>query len=175
MQPQPDEDFPLTPRVEFRKNDSWFTNLYDLKAEVQFKNDDRATTFDVATTLQDEDRVLAEGEPSKYNLGYQFEADKVTITATRTNKEADSHPASLVIPIVSPTGETVRKVSNTRIEIHKPEGTVVIESNTPLTIKETTKGRVFNMVPGFEAIPIIASMPQKPGTPVVCTISVKST
>jgi hypothetical protein len=52
---------------------------------------------------------------------------------------------------------------------------VVIESNVPLTIKETKKERVFNMVPGLEAIPIIATIPQKPGTPVVCTISVKST
>ena len=45
------------------------------------------------------------------------------------------------------------------IEIHKPQGKVVIEANVPLRIQESTRPRIFNLVPGFEALPIIAEIP----------------
>jgi len=40
--------------------------------------------------------------------------------------------------------------------VRKPEGLVTITSSVPLKIKKTSKKRMFNMVPGAEAIPIMA-------------------
>ncbi|QEG22889.1 hypothetical protein [Mariniblastus fucicola] len=171
MQPQPDEDFPLTPRIETRNDDAWFTNLYDLKADVKFTDDGNKVSFDIATTIQDEDRNPVESGPSSYKLQYAFEDGKVTVAANCTEEKADPD-AMLVIPILSPTGEKVTQVSKTRIEIVKPEGTVVVESNAPLTIKETAKGRVFNMVPGAEAVPIMMAIPGETGVEAFCTIAV---
>jgi hypothetical protein len=64
----------------------------------------------------------------------------------------------LVLPLISPTGETVTQ-SAQRIEIHKPQGRVVIEANAPLRIQKSARSRIFNLVPGFEALPIIAEIP----------------
>jgi hypothetical protein len=79
---------------------------------------------------------------------------------------------ALVLPVLSPSGEAVRQVSENRIEITKPEGTAVIEATVPLTIGLSRKGRVFNMVPGAEAVPIIAQLAKVEGMKVVCTITV---
>ncbi len=176
MQPQPGEDFPLTPRIETRSNDRWFSNLYDLKADVRFTEKDARITFDIATTLQDEDRQVVADEPSKFSMRYRFDENSVTISATCTDRKTESN-ATLVIPVLSPSGEKVRQVSATRIEIEKPQGTVVVESNVELKIKDTaikdaSKGRVFNMVPGAEAIPIMAAFPTGVANKVTCSISV---
>ncbi|MGB6221936.1 hypothetical protein [Haloferula sp.] len=174
QQANPDGDFAFTPRVEIRKDGDWFTNLYDLKAEVEYKADGDRIQFDIKTTIQDKDRNLPEGEPSKFDLRYVFENDATTITAKRSEKAAGMSDASLVLPVISPSGEAVRQVSESRIEITKPGGTLVIEANVPLSIQKTKKGRSFNMVPGCEAVPIIAHMAKDSEMDTVCTLSVKN-
>lgn len=172
MQPQPGDDFPLTTRIETRVGDAWYTNLYDLKAEVEIDEDQTTSSVKVATTLQNEARELPAGAPSKYELNYGFTPKATTIHAKCVDGQNPSSPAHLVIPLISPSGEAVRQVSDMRIEIDKPDGTVVIESNVPLSIKPTEKGRVFNMVPGMEAVPIIVKFPSTDAAEVRCEIRV---
>jgi hypothetical protein len=173
QQSQPGEEFAFTPRVETRKDDVWYSNLFDLKADVQFKRQDTQTTFDIKTTLQDEDRNVVPDEPAKFNIRYQFEEHQVTISTASSDATPRTSNAHLVVPVLSPTGESVRQVSDQRIEIDKPEGTVIIESNVAMVIKETPKERVFNMVPGAEAVPIMIPLPADATTEVSCTVSVK--
>ncbi|MGL4401322.1 MAG: hypothetical protein ACRCXD_15765, partial [Luteolibacter sp.] len=71
---------------------------------------------------------------------------------------------------ISPNGEKVMQPAPDRIEIHKPQGIVVIEANVPLRIQKTARSRIFNLVPGFEAVPIIAEIP--PGDRLECRIRV---
>lgn len=172
MQPQPNDDFCFTPRVEIRKNDAWYANLFDLKAAVTHQSSDDAIDFKVETTLQDEDRNQVFEGSEKHRVGYRFENDKVTISASSPAEIEPTEASQLVVPIISPTGENVNQVSDTRIEIKKPNGLVVVESSVPMTIKESKKSRVFNMVPGAEAVPIVIALPKKPDASVQCTISV---
>ncbi|QDV44058.1 hypothetical protein Enr13x_39190 [Stieleria neptunia] len=172
MQPQPGEDFPLTTRVETRRNGTWYTNLYDLKADVRVKDQAEFSEFDIRTTLQDENRKTIEQGPSEFNLKYVLDQDRVTISATPFGGSPAPGETALVIPIVSSSDETVRPVSETRIEITKPGGIVVVESNVPMTIHGGKNERVFNMVPGAEAVPIIARFPQAQTTEVRCSIQV---
>lgn len=172
MQPNPDEDFPLTTRVETRVGDGWYTNLYDLKANVAVQDDTDAITFDVKTTLQDEAHNVAAETSSEFDVQYIVDHNKVTIAATTSDQTQASTGTALVIPIASPSGEVVRQVSDRRIEITKPEGTVVVESNVALKIKPSASGRIFNMVPGMEVVPIIAEFPNTPSTQIRCEISV---
>ncbi|WP_250932073.1 hypothetical protein [Aporhodopirellula aestuarii] len=171
MQPQPGEDFPLTTRVESRDQGGWFTNLYDLTAEVSAKDDGQQIDIQVETSLQDESRNKLAGDASACELRYQFNGTQAHISASVSPQAVKGTEASLVLPIVSPSGEEVRQVSETRIEIVKPQGTVVVESDAPMSIKATEKGRVFNMVPGAEAIPIVVKL-SKPNATVQCQVSV---
>jgi RNase P/RNase MRP subunit p29 len=122
--------------------------------------------------MVNEARNPIENEASDFELNYTFDADKVTVSVPAA--EAPSpQDRTLVLPVLSPTGEEVRVVSDNRIEIIKPEGTVVIECNSPLSIKETEKERVFNMVPGAEAVPIMVEVPAGEKEQIELTISVR--
>lgn len=160
MQPNPGPDFPLTTRIETRQDDGWYTNLYDLKADVSFKDNGQQASFKVRTSLQDEERDEVPEGRSAWELRYQFDGEATTISANETGRDkGESKGATaLVVPIISPSGEEVRRISETRIEIEKPDGIVVIESNAAMTIKASEKGRVFNMVPGAEAVPIVIAL-----------------
>lgn len=61
---------------------------------------------------------------------------------------------SLVYPLVSPTGEPLRQVSERCWAVDKAGGTVVVESKVPLQRIKTARERGFNPVPGLEAIPL---------------------
>jgi len=144
------EDHPLTPRVELWEDGEWFAQLYDLGAKVSASDKDGVIRFDVAARLLNEARKPSRGK-ADCPLIYQLDAETLTITASAPG-------ARLVLPVVSPNGEKVMQTAN-RIEIHKPQCKVVIEANAPLRIQETARPRIFNLVPGFEAVPVIAEIP----------------
>ena len=173
QQPNPGEDFALTPRVETFSNQKWYTNLYDLSANVRVEDKDQTIRFEVHASLKDEDRNPVAETASAFKMIYTCDKDKIEIRAGNTEGKEITFPTAMVFPIISPRGEKVTQVSPRHIEVEKPEGKVVIESNVNLNIKETEKSRVFNMVPGAEAIPIIAWFPQGKSGDVVLSIHVK--
>jgi hypothetical protein len=152
------EDHPLTPRVELWEDESWFTQLYDLTARVTHTDKGGTLGFAVAARLVNDARK----EPARGNadcsLVYHFDAEAVMIAVNAPGVGSATARPRLVLPVISPTGEKVTHSAN-RIEIEKPQGTVVIEANAPLRIEKTTRPRIFNLVPGFEAVPIIAEIP----------------
>ncbi|MCC9658841.1 hypothetical protein [Rhodopirellula halodulae] len=161
QQPQPGQDFPLTTRIERRLDEHWYTNLYDLEATVTSHETGKEIRFEVATQLQDEDRQRDEASRDQFQLNYCLQDDRVQISASPLTSGQDQGVFSLVVPIISPSGETVRFVSKTQIEIEKPEGRVVCSANVPLRLEANaidgkSPRRIFNMVPGMEALPIIA-------------------
>jgi hypothetical protein len=172
QQVNPGEDFALTPRIESYRNGKWYTNLYDLEALVRYDDTEKAIRFEIDAELQSEDREKLSDKSGKYHLIYNFESDKVELRARTAVQLASAHPATLVIPVVSPTGEKVTQVDTQRIEIEKPGGVVVLEANVPLIIKKTSRSRVFNMVPGAEVVPIIAEFGESNTSEIICTIKV---
>ncbi|TKD63366.1 hypothetical protein [Flavobacterium sp. ASW18X] len=153
QQPQPDdEDIALTPRMEVKKGGSWFTNLYDRKADVLTSQASGKSVISVKTQLTDKDqKQLANAQ---FYLTYSFDDEVTKITAMTKNWDQSSGAASLVLPLISPNYEKVVQVSKQEIEVYKKEGKVVVSVNTPITIRKTKKSRVFNMVPGMQAIPL---------------------
>lgn len=171
MQPNPGEDFPLTPRIESWVENKWFTNLYDLEAKVETQSSTQGIiAFDVITKLKDEERIPVHGTTSEFNLVYQCDQDKISLKAKPINGKI-SEITSLVLPVISPSGEGVSQTSPNKIEIQKPNGVLLIEANVPLIIKKTAKQRVFNMVPGAEAVPILAHFEIGYDKEIVCQLS----
>ena len=50
----------------------------------------------------------------------------------------------------------------------------MVEANGPLRIQETGKPRIFNLVPGFEAVSIVAELPPEQNDELECRISVRA-
>ncbi|MFK7932540.1 MAG: hypothetical protein AB8G22_03465 [Saprospiraceae bacterium] len=173
QQPNPNgEDFALTPRLEIFRDGEWFTNLYDLKAKVAAEESAATDKFDIQTQLVNEAREMPTDIDPNYQLNYLFDQEKVRIEAQKIGKSNATDLVELILPIISPTGEKIEQISPNQIAIHKPAGTVVIKSNTPLFIKKTARSRVFNMVPGVEAVPIFTTFTEDTTT-ITCDIIVQ--
>ena len=155
QQSQPGEDFALTPRIETFKDDLWYTNLFDLEATFTSIDELNSLEYSAKVQLKNEAFELITETASNFNLNYIATPEKLEITATTAQNINET--TAFVLPIVSPTGEKVTQVSEHEITIEKPNGTVKVVSSTIMKIKETPKSRIFNMVPGVEAIPIIVN------------------
>ncbi len=150
------EEFALTPRIEVREDGGWFTNLYDLAAEVSYLAENDKIRFDVETYIQNEARQKLPGKKSHFKLSYVFSDDQLEISAKPAEGYFFESIPALVLPIASVNTEVVVQPTPRRIEIIKEQGTLVLESNVPLWIKPIEGGRAFNLVPGVEAVPVFA-------------------
>lgn len=172
QQDQPGEEFALTPRLEVFSDGKWYTNLYDRKARVDYSDQQGVIQFDVQAALVDENREPVAADQSSHNLSYLLDNETFTIKYKAGKLQMSDRSVSLVLPIISPTGEAVLQPSSNIIQIQKPEGLVIIEANVPLQIKELPGERVFNMVPGMEVVPIMVECPKDSNEPVICKIKV---
>jgi hypothetical protein len=170
MQPIPDGfDFPLTPRVETRADGKWHTNLWDLTATISREDTAEAIEFHVETHLLDETHQAPAAGPMPFRLTYRFTDELVKITARPGDSVAGNW--SLVVPVVSPKTEAVRRVTEHEYEVAKAGGRVSVKGSGPVQVLEPSRERVFNLVPGFEAVPFVL---QGNGTRAVeCTLSVR--
>jgi hypothetical protein len=164
-------DFPLTPRVEAHENGTWFTNIYDLEAQVSPVERDGVIHFSVTTRLLDARQRPPASGPAEIKLDYLLSRDSVTVRAAVAGGGKDLKP-SLVLPLVSASFEPITCKSSRRIEILKSGGLLVVESDRPLAIDEVPRSRDFNTVPGFEAVPIRSSIPQEAGAHVEVRIRI---
>ncbi|CAN0383221.1 unnamed protein product, partial [Scytosiphon promiscuus] len=110
-----------------------------LRAKAQLKNEENEAVTETA---------------SDFELNYTCAKDVMRITAQTS--QSIKEKTAFVLPIISPTGEQVAQPNPNEITVQKPEGLVSIKANVPLAIKEIPGERTFNMVPGAEALPIMA-------------------
>jgi hypothetical protein len=173
----------LTPRIESRAGDAWYSNVFDLGAQLQPARS--GGRCDVRAKLVDAGQKGPAPGATACELSYRFSATTATITARvicddaqegRENGAADGGQGGgpeerafvLVLPVISPDGEVVRRVNDKRVTIAKPKGTLVVEASAPLEIAEVSgRDRVFNLTPGFAAVPFRITLPV--GATVTCT------
>ena len=154
QQPAPGMDIALTPRIETYNEGVWYTNLYDLAATFKVSDENGMITYSANVQLKNEARETINETASDFSINYRYTEQKLEIEADTI--QAIQKPTAFVLPVVSPAGETVKQISENVITIEKPNGTVTISSNVKLGIKEMPGSRTFNMVPGVEAVPVIA-------------------
>lgn len=143
----------LTPRFEVVQDKKLFTNIHDLKAEIKHRETADSILFDTRSALVD-DAQSAYKTPVKCTVNYSFGNDVIMI-----NAECDANndvPVKYMLPVISANDEKVTRVSDRELKIQKAGGLLHIVASESFTIGATTKkGRVFNFVPGMEAISIV--------------------
>ncbi|GAB5552771.1 MAG: hypothetical protein Sapg2KO_23620 [Saprospiraceae bacterium] len=154
QQPAPGKDIALTPRIETYQEGIWYTNLFDLAATIKSKDKNSVIEITANTQIKNEAQKVIEGTASNFELTYICSPEKMQIRAKTQQKI--STKTAFILPLISPSGEEVVQVAINEITIQKPEGLVKIKANVPLKIMDVEKDRTFNMVPGVEAVPIMA-------------------
>ncbi len=154
QQEAPGEDIALTPRLETYKDGVWYTNLFDLAATFTSSDKDGEISFLAKTILKNEKRQAVEHTASGFEIRYNCTEKEMQIEA-ETSEEMTGQTA-FVLPIISPTGEKMSRPNANEVSIEKPEGLLKVSANVPLKIKAMPQSRTFNMIPGLEAVPIVA-------------------
>lgn len=153
QQLQPDgEDIALTPRIEGYKEGEWYTNLYDRKAIVTVNQNNEVSELFVETTLtnKNQNRIA----DLKFSISYTFDERTIKISVQKIGNPLEVENLSLVMPLISPNHERQKETGNRQLNIIKENGSLILSTNVPLEVMKTKKSRIFNMVPGMEALPI---------------------
>lgn len=143
----------LTPRLELITDSAAYRSTNDYAAHVDYEENDRKLVFTVHGTLKDKNQDTPSKGEVVYKMNYSFGVDAFEILA-EVEGNAPQDTLNFFLPVISHNREEVARPSNRCIRVTKLAGRVEITSNKLLTIVGDKDNRIFNLVPGFEAIPI---------------------
>ncbi|HEX7158345.1 MAG TPA: hypothetical protein VF214_05000, partial [Edaphobacter sp.] len=151
-------DYPhmtLTPRIEF-VSDKTYTSLSDFKAEVTAKNEGREVLFDARGQMLTAGHQPPRSSEVRYHLLYRMSEAEVVISASVS--QGATAPVRLIVPIVARSDEALEVTSASEVRITKPRGRLTVRAEGAAGFDDVPKERNFNLVPGFECVPLAVTM-----------------
>jgi hypothetical protein len=130
-----------------------------LKAVVAAKQSSGEIVFDARGRLLTASRQSLSGGDIGYHMIYRLSETGVELVASVSS--AGHAPARLILPVISRAGERVQQPDMRIVRIAKPGGTLTINTDAAAGFEPVPKERTFNLVPGFECIPL--SVELEPG------------
>jgi hypothetical protein len=145
---------PLTPRLEATVGETVYCSQNDATATVESHEGDDG--FELVTTgvLRD-GAQKARPSATSYRLAYRFTDGRLQIRAGIDGGEGG---VQLILPVVATSDEPAKVRADGEVLIEKPGGTVHIASTRPL--RAIPSERVFNHVPGLQALVLSVEMAQ---------------
>jgi hypothetical protein len=145
----------LTPRIE-SSGAKTYTSTSDFAAVVTVTSSPGLISFNALGSLLTAAHQPLPGDAAHYHLAYNFTPGRVEIVASA---EAPAQtPLSFILPIVARQDEAVERADAQTIHITKPSGVLVVRTDHPAGFDAVPKERTFNLVPGFECVPLTVSM-----------------
>lgn len=80
------------------------------------------------------------------------------VEITASLESALSAPTQFILPVISSSTEAVTQPDPKTIRITKPIGVLIVRTDAAQGFNPIPKERTFNLVPGFEAIPLTITM-----------------
>ncbi|WP_165186071.1 hypothetical protein [Caulobacter soli] len=139
---------PLTLRIELVDGDT-FTSLSDLAAVMTVDRDGDGVKVSAQGRLLTPDGKGPRSD-ARYTLTYRLDETSLVLTA-RVSNVAPGQLARLILPIVSSASETAQRSNARMVTIAKPRGVVTVAS-LATDFEPLGPARIFNLVPGFEAL-----------------------
>jgi hypothetical protein len=145
----------LTPRIELAGKQTC-TSLSDFEATITTNSTPTEITIESrGKLLTNSHKPSPEGE-ALYHLTYRFTNSAVEIIATA--EAPPETPLHFILPVISIATEAITQPDPKTIRVTKPTGTLTIRITGDHPPETLPKERTFNLVPGFEAIPITIPM-----------------
>jgi hypothetical protein len=146
---------PLTPRIESAGKQTC-TSLSDFEAVLTSKTTPGEIIFEAKGRLLTASHQPPPAGEAHYHLTYNLTKSAVEIIA---NVDAPSQsPLQFILPVISRSSEAVTQTDPKTIRITKPQGILIVHTDAPEGFAPIPKERTFNLVPGFEAIPLTIAM-----------------
>lgn len=151
---------PLTPRIE-SASDRIYTSLSDFEAVLSATDSPGQIAFDAhGRLLTAAHQSLPDGDVH-YHLVYRLSESSVEIVASASAPTPAIAPLQFILPVVSRTGQAVDQPDPQTIRIIKPNGTLIVRTDALQGFNAVPQERTFNLVPGFECVPL--AMMMQPG------------
>ncbi|SEW31885.1 glycoside hydrolase family protein [Chitinophaga arvensicola] len=151
---QVDDDphsIPLTPRILMEDNGQAYTNIQDFGAKITVTKEKGGITVHTASRLVNSRQESPAAGPQSCEVIYRFTPDKVSLHFKMNT--AGTGEVRIVVPVISPSTETWTAVTPRRVLISRNGGHLQVQADQDLQVLPVTGTRVFNFVPGLEAIP----------------------
>jgi hypothetical protein len=159
----------LTPRIELTDKQT-YTSLSDFEAStiagIEYAGTIPLTTFNIQGRLLSASHQPPPNGEARYHLKYSLSQSSLDITATVDT--ASQSALQFILPVISTSSEPIAQPDPQTISITKPNGTLTVHTDAPKGFAPIPKERTFNLVPGFEAIPITITM--QPGQQINITL-----
>ena len=146
----------LTPRIE-SSGAKTYTSTSDFTAALTVASSPSLISFTaLGRLLTAAHQPMPEGA-MHYRLDYNLTPGRVEIAAT-TEASTQTQPLAFILPVIARQDDAVERVDAQTIRITKPSGALVVSTDNPAGFEPVPKERTFNLVPGFECVPLTVSM-----------------
>ena len=147
------EQFCLTPRIEAIREGRRYANLYDPKATLTWSKQGDSIQVTIRGDLRDVKGNVWPDGPSAFELRYTVSPRSFQLAV-----HARAAGATLLFPVVSPASERVDASRTGALVIHKKTARINLGGSETAGWKTLGGDRVFNFVPGFEAVPVATKL-----------------
>jgi|CZKZ01.1.fsa_nt_gi hypothetical protein len=141
----------LTPRIECAGTET-YTSLDDLKAEVTAAQKGGEIVFDAKGRMLTTGHKATPVEEVHYRLAYKLSEAGVDLTASVNG--VGPAPMRLIMPVIARADEPIEQPDVRTVRIAKAKGMLTVTTDAAEGFEAVPKERTFNLVPGFEAIPL---------------------
>ena len=151
---------PLTVRAELTINGVTYMNISCLDAIVKASHAGDRIVIQTNSRLVDKDQNDPPQGVVHCQTEYVFTPKKSTLSLRCTSETVVyMKDIRIVVPVISSSSESVQAVGDNKIHIQKSKALLTVSANQPLTRLPVTGDRLFNFVPGLEAVPLAISKP----------------
>jgi hypothetical protein len=153
------KDYPhmeLTPRIECAAGDRIYTSVCDFEATLSANSTQEQVTFDARGRLLTAAHQAVPNGDIPYHLVYRLSPAIVEIVASAD--AAGPGPLRFLFPVVSQHDEAVKQVDAKTIRVTKRKGQLTVRTDAPQGFEALPHERTFNLVPGFECVPLAITM-----------------
>ena len=144
----------LTPRIECVAAET-YASVNDLNATLTANQQASGIAFEARGRLLTVSRQAPPGGDIAYRLVYTINDSAVEIAASATGQA--TAPLRFILPILARTPDKVEQPNPQTVRITKPRGTLTVHAGAA-NFEPVAAERTFNLVPGFEAIPLALAL-----------------
>jgi hypothetical protein len=144
----------LTPRIECAAAEI-YASVNDLEATLTASQHNGGIVFEAHGRLLTASRQTPPSGDIAYHFTYTLNDTSVEIAATATGSAPA--PLRLIVPILARTTDKAEQLNPQTIRVTKPQGTLTVHTDAA-SFGPLPAERTFNLVPGFEAIPLALTL-----------------
>ncbi len=147
----------LTPRVECVAGET-YTSLNDYKAELKATRSGNNVLFEAQGRMMSNTHKPIEGDGLLYHVTWQIAENGVELRASVDGKLPESATLNFIVPTIARQSERVEQGDSRTVRISKAKGELTISTDASNGFEVVPAERTFNLIPGFEAVPLVVAM-----------------